>query len=276
MRQIKPYRVLAKQIGRTKARSHRNMRRVNVFCFSGYRFVEISENGVATKTWSEVDDFISMQLISSEERQAETVCVNQEAGLPAIDISAPQGKLLQLLASASGARNILEIGTLGGFSTIWLARAVGKGGRVISIDVDSKHMNIARQNIAREGLADRVDLRLGAAVNVLQKLEEERIAPFDFCFIDADKANNAHYFDWAAKHSRVGGLIVVDNVICAGAVADNLTKEENAINARRLFSALSRDPRVSATAIQTVGLKGWDGMLIAQVCEAVNASDACA
>ena len=273
MRQIKPYRVLAKETDRAKVRSHRNMCRVNVFCFSGHRFVEISENRVANKTWSEVDDFISTQLISPEERQAETICVNQEAGLPAIDISAPQGKFLQLLASASGARNILEIGTLGGFSTIWLARAVGKDGRVISIDVDSKHIHIARQNIAREGLADRVDLRLGAAVNVLGKLEEERIAPFDFCFIDADKANNAHYFDWAAQHSRIGGLIVVDNVICAGAVADDLTKEENAISARRLFGALSRNPRVSATAIQTVGLKGWDGMLIAEVCEVVKASD---
>lgn len=215
--------------------------------------------------WRAVDDYIAGRLIAPAERQQATLEANKEAGLPPIDVSAPQGKLLHLLASAIGARRVLEIGTLGGFSTIWLARALAAGGRVVTVEFDPRHAEVARANVAHAGVADRVDLRLGAALDVLPKIESEGGAPFDLSFIDADKANNAAYFNWALKLSRPGALIVVDNVVRDGAVADAATQEDGALGARRLFDAVAAEPRVTATAVQTVGSKGWDGFLIALV-----------
>ncbi len=217
------------------------------------------------ESWRRVDDYIAGSLISKEEGQAETLAANARAGLPAIDVSPPQGKLLHLLACAIGATRILEIGTLGGYSTIWLARAVGEKGNVVTIEFEPRHAETARANLGREGLSGRVDLRVGAALDVLDRLAAEQPTPFDLAFIDADKANNAAYFRWALKLSRSGGLIIVDNVVREGAVADPLTEDDGALGARALFAAVAAEPRVSATAVQTVGSKGWDGFLIARV-----------
>jgi predicted O-methyltransferase YrrM len=215
--------------------------------------------------WSFVDDFITEKLMSPQRAQQETLRLNQQAGLPAIDVSPPLGKLLYLLVCLGGAQQILEIGTLGGYSTIWLARALGPQGKVVSIDVDRKHLSVARENLVREGLNERVELRLGRGREVLDKLKEENCSPFDFSFIDADKENNAYYFNCAVELSRPGALIFVDNVIRAGGVTDPESADEGAQGARRLFDVISADSRVEATALQTVGSKGWDGFLIARV-----------
>jgi predicted O-methyltransferase YrrM len=215
------------------------------------------------KDWRNVDEYIVDSLITRAERQQETLDANRAAGLPAIDVSALQGKFLHLLAAASGARRILEIGTLGGYSTIWLARALPPDGTIVTIEYEPKNAEVARANIAREGLGDRVDLRIGAALDVLPRLVAG--APFDFSFLDADKAHNADYFDWAVRLSRSGALIVVDNVVREGTVADPQTTDEGSRGVRRLFAAAAADPRVVSTAIQTVGEKGWDGFLIARV-----------
>jgi predicted O-methyltransferase YrrM len=220
---------------------------------------------MAENNWREVDDYIARLLISGAERQSETLAANQRAKLPAIDVSPPQGKFLHLLARSIGARRVLEIGTLGGYSTIWLARALGAGGKVVTIECDQRHAEVARANIAREGVSERIDLRVGAALDILPLLANEAAPPFDVSFIDADKVNNARYFDWAVKLSRPGAWIVVDNVVRDGAVADAATSEESALGARALFDAVAADKRVSASAIQTVGSKGWDGFLIALV-----------
>jgi predicted O-methyltransferase YrrM len=212
--------------------------------------------------WRAVDEYIVDSLITPTERQQATLDANHAAGLPAIDVSGPQGKFLGLLVAAIGARRVLEIGTLGGYSTIWFARALPAGGEVVTIEFDPKHASVARANIAREGLSDRVDLRIGAALEVLPGVAG---APFDLSFIDADKAHNADYFDWAVKLSRPGALVVVDNVVREGTVADPQTRDDGGLGARRLFDQVSKDPRVDATAVQTVGAKGWDGFLIARV-----------
>jgi predicted O-methyltransferase YrrM len=218
-----------------------------------------------TNDWRAVDEFVAGRLIAPAEAQQATLDANNRAGLPAIDVSAPQGKLLSVLAAALGSKRILEVGTLGAYSTIWLARALGPGGLVVTIEYDPRHAKTAAENLAREGVADRVDLRIGAAIDILPQLEAEGVGPFDLSFIDADKANNAAYFDWALKLSRKGSLIVVDNVVREGAVADPHTREDGGLGARKLFDAVAAEPRVTATAIQTVGSKGWDGFLIALV-----------
>lgn len=215
--------------------------------------------------WRAVDEYIVDQLIMPAEGQQETLDANRLAGLPEIDVSAPQGKFLSLLAAVSGARRILEIGTLGGFSTIWLARALPAEGKIVTIEFDQTHAEVALANIAREGLANRVDLRVGAALDVLPKIAAEGGAPFDLAFIDADKAHNADYFDWAVRLSRPGGLVIVDNVVRGGSVADPQTQDDGGLGARRLFAQVATDARVAATALQTVGAKGWDGLLIARV-----------
>lgn len=215
--------------------------------------------------WRIVDEYIADRLIAPAEMQSATLDANKHAGLPAIDVSAPQGKLLHLLALSIGARRILEVGTLGGYSTIWLARALEAGGKVVTIEFDPRHAEVARENIAREGLSDRVDLRVGAALDMLPKIEAEGLGPFDLSFIDADKANNAAYFAFALKLSRPGALIVVDNVVRDGTVADRQTTDDGGLGARKLFDLVAAEPRVTATAVQTVGSKGWDGFLIARV-----------
>jgi predicted O-methyltransferase YrrM len=220
---------------------------------------------VTQEHWSAVDKYIADRLIAPAEGQPETLHNNASARLPAIDVSPPQGKLLNILARSIQAKNILEIGTLGGYSTIWLARALQPGGRIITLEFDAKHAEVARMNITHEGWSHAVDLRVGPALDHLPKLEQEGAGPFDLSFIDADKENNANYFAWALKLSRPGSLIIVDNVVRDGAVIDLANNDPMIEGTRALFDALAAEPRVSATAVQTVGSKGWDGFVIAIV-----------
>ncbi len=215
--------------------------------------------------WSASDRFIEDHLIGAGAARGDTLRANAAAGLPKINVSPAQGKFLHLLALSIGARRVLEIGTLGGYSTIWLARALGPDGKIVTLEFEPRHAEVARQNIAREALSDHVDIRIGPALDLLPKLRAEGFGPVDLAFIDADKENNAEYFNWALEFSRPGGLIIVDNVIRAGAVADLSNMDSMAVGGRRLFDAVAKNPRVSATALQTVGSKGWDGFLIARV-----------
>ena len=212
--------------------------------------------------WSAVDQYIGDQLVESDDALDSALRDSAAAGLPQIQVSPNQGKLLSLLARMIGARNILEIGTLGGYSTIWLARALPKqGGRLITLEYEPKHADVARKNLARAGLSNLVELRLGRAIETLPKLT----GPFDLIFIDADKPSTADYFDWAVKLSRAGSVIVVDNVVRKGGVIDPHSADANVQGVRRFYDALVRDKRVTATAMQTVGSKGYDGFAIALV-----------
>ncbi|MEO6911394.1 MAG: O-methyltransferase [Edaphobacter sp.] len=215
--------------------------------------------------WKEVDEYIADRLIPSDPVLDEAQAANTAAGLPAIDVAPNQGKLLHLLARAVGARKILEIGTLGGYSTTWLARALAEDGRLITLEANAKHAEVARRNIARAGLDQIVTLRLGAALDTLPQLVEEGEGPFDFIFIDADKPNIPKYLTWALKLSRTGTLIVVDNVIREGEVIDAASSDANVQGARQLFDMLASEPRLQATALQTVGSKGHDGFVMAVV-----------
>lgn len=190
---------------------------------------------------------------------------NAAAELPAIDVAPNQGKLLQLLAQLAGARRILEIGTLGGYSTIFLARALPDGGRLVTLEFNPKHAEIARGNLERAGVAAKVEIRVGAALDTLPKIAEEKLGPFDLIFVDADKPNNPHYFEWAVRLSRAGTLIVVDNVIRDGEIAEAENTDPAITGTRRMFELMGKDSRVSATAIQTVGSKGHDGFAMAVV-----------
>lgn len=215
--------------------------------------------------WAAVDRYIADRLVGADLALEEALSTSAAAGLPAINVTPNQGKLLHLLAKSIGARAILEVGTLGGYSTIWLARSLPTDGRLVTLESDPKHAEIARGNIARAGLADIVDLRLGRALDTLPGVEAEGIGPFDLVFIDADKPSNADYFAWALKLTRAGSLIVVDNVVRKGAVVDPSSDDANVRGSRRLYDALAAEPRVSATAIQTVGGKGYDGFAVALV-----------
>ena len=215
--------------------------------------------------WAAVDQYVTDLLVRPDAALEAALQTSAAAGLPAINVTPNQGKLLQLLARLQGARTILEIGTLGGYSTIWLARALPKGGRLITLESDPKHAEIARANIARVGLADVVELRLGLALNTLPQLAAEGRGPFDLIFIDADKPSNPDYFRWALKLSRRGSLIVVDNVVRKGAVIDATSADPTIQGVRRLYELIAAEPRVSATAIQTVGSKGYDGFALALV-----------
>jgi predicted O-methyltransferase YrrM len=214
--------------------------------------------------WSAVDAYITERLVGADAALTAALAANAAAGLPAIDVSAPQGKLLHLLARAIGARKILEVGALGGYSTIFLARALADGGKVVTLELEQKHADVAAANLERAGLRERVDIRVGPALDTLPKLESEGAGPFDLSFIDADKPNNANYFRSALKLSRPGSLIIVDNVVREGTVL-NADGDAFARGARDLFDAMAAEPRVTATAIQTVGSKGWDGFAIAIV-----------
>jgi predicted O-methyltransferase YrrM len=215
--------------------------------------------------WSAVDRYITEKIVLQDEALNAALAANAAAGLPAIDVTAPQGKLMNLLAQIQGARTILEIGTLGGYSTIWLARALPPGGRLITLEAEPKHAQVAQTNIARSGLAHQVDLRLGPALETLQDVFSEYGATFDFVFVDADKVNTPEYFKWSPRLCRPGALIIVDNVIRNGAVADPASEDENVQGMRRFFDMVSAEPRVSATAIQTVGAKGYDGFALLRV-----------
>lgn len=218
-----------------------------------------------SKRWSEVDSYFAKTLIGSDAALDEALAANSAAGLPSIDVSAPQGKLIHLLARMAGARKALEIGTLGGYSTIWLARALPDDGRLITLEVSPRHAEIARRNVAGAGLESKVEIRTGAALTTLPKLEAERLGPFDFVFVDADKTNNAAYLEWALRLSRPGTVIVVDNVVREGGVVEAASRDPDVVGVRRMFELMAREPRLSATAIQTVGAKGWDGFALAVV-----------
>jgi predicted O-methyltransferase YrrM len=221
----------------------------------------IDIGAMAEKSWAAVDEYVSGLLAPHDE----ALEASTRAGLPAIQVSPPQGKLLALLAASIGAREILEFGTLGGYSTIWLGRALADGGRLITLEADPEYAAVAEESIARAGLAELVDLRVGPALDTLPALDDEGAGPFDLTFIDADKVHTPEYFAWALEHSRPGSLIVADNVVRDGRLAD-LSDEDPAIQAqRRLHEAIAADPRVSATTIQTVGGKGYDGFTVALV-----------
>lgn len=220
---------------------------------------------ITKEKWTAVERYLTDALLEPDAALDAALADSVKAGLPPVNISPNMGKLLQMLARIKGVRNILEIGTLGGYSTIWLARALPAGGRLITLEINPKHAEIARTNIARAGLIDRVEVRLGQASEILPQLAAEERGPFDLSFIDADKESNSLYFDWALKLSRKGSLIVVDNVVRDGAVTDAASSDTMVLGVRRLMASLAAEQRVSATAIQTVGSKGYDGFAIALV-----------
>jgi predicted O-methyltransferase YrrM len=220
---------------------------------------------MAQEAWTEVDAYVAGLLAPHDEVLEAALRANADAGLPPIGVSPPQGKLLQLLARTVGARSILEFGTLGGYSTIWLGRALPDGGRLITLEADPQYAEVARANIARAGLTEVVDLRLGPALEALPALEAEGAGPFDLTFIDADKIHSPDYFSWALDHSRPGSLIVADNVVRDGELANPRSDDPTIPAQRRLHEMFAAEPRVSATTIQTVGVKGYDGFSIALV-----------
>jgi predicted O-methyltransferase YrrM len=214
------------------------------------------------KLWADVEDYTGRLFVGEDEALAAALEASAKAGLPEIEVSPNQGKMLMLLACAVGARNILEIGTLGGYSAIWLARALPANGRLISLEAVRRHAEVARENIARAGLADRVEVRLGKALQSLKALEAEGEGPFDLTFIDADKANNTAYFRAALKMSRKGSIIVADNVVRYGGVLDGLSADPNVKGVRSFLDVVAAEPKVSATIMQTVGKKGHDGFAL--------------
>lgn len=215
--------------------------------------------------WSDVDRYLCDLLVPADAALDAALDKSHAAGLPAIAVAPNQGKLLHLLARSIGARRILEIGTLGGYSTIWLARGLRDGGMLVTLEIDAGHAAIARANLERAGLAGVVEVRVGPALESLAQLAAEPRDPFDLIFIDADKPSNTQYFARALELSRVGTLIIVDNVVRGGAVADPGSQDPNVLSTRRFLEVLAAEPRVSATAIQTVGSKGHDGFAIAMV-----------
>ena len=214
-------------------------------------------------TWDAVDRWSTELLGGDDEALAAAVAAGLAAGMPQIHVSAAQGRLLQLLARSVGARRILEIGTLAGYSTIWLARALPEDGRLVTLEADAKHAAVARANLERAGLAARVTLIEGAALETLPRLAGE--GPFDFTFVDADKASLAEYLDHALRLSRPGALIVLDNVVRDGRVIDAASTDASVLGVRRMVERLAREPRLEATVVQTVGAKGYDGMCVARV-----------
>ena len=213
--------------------------------------------------WTAVDCYVNEQIVNEDDALREAIAAADRAGLPQIAVTPSQGKLLYLLARLRGARNVLEIGTLGGYSTIWLGRAVQPGGRVTSLEIDVKHAKVARENVARAGLADVVTVRIGRALDILPSLKE--LWPFDFVFIDADKEQVPQYYEWARTLTGPGALIIIDNVVRDGQLIDAATSDARVRGVRRLHELVSRDAGVEATTIQIVGAKGYDGMTVALV-----------
>jgi predicted O-methyltransferase YrrM len=220
---------------------------------------------VSQETWTAVDEYVAALLAPHDEALEAALRASDQAGLPAIQVSPAQGKLLYLLAKSIRAEQILEFGTLGGYSTIWLGRAIPAAGHLITLEAEPRNAEVAASNISRAGLDDLVDLRVGAALDQLPRLEAEGAGPFDLTFIDADKVHTPDYFAWALDHSRPGSLIVSDNVVRFGALADPASDDPAIPAQRRLHEMLAAEPRVEATTIQTVGSKGYDGFSLALV-----------
>ncbi|MER8185193.1 O-methyltransferase [Kitasatospora sp. NPDC094015] len=215
--------------------------------------------------WTAVDDYFSEVLIGPDEALEGALAAADAAGLPPINVAPNQGKLLQLLAATNGARRILEIGTLGGYSTIWLGRALPAGGSLVTLELDPAHARVAEASLERAGLGDRAEVVVGKAADSLARLADEGVEPFDFVFVDADKPSNPEYFGWALKLTRPGALIVVDNVVRGGAVADAASTDAAVLGVRRMHELIAAEPRVSATSVQTVGTKGYDGFTLIRV-----------
>ncbi|WP_172254510.1 O-methyltransferase [Saccharibacillus deserti] len=214
-------------------------------------------------TWAKADRYLERKLIAHDPALERALDDNEAAGLPPYDVSPLQGKLLQLLIRMNGARRVLEIGTLGGYSTIWMARALPEGGRLITLELEPKHAETARVNLRGAGIADStVEIRVGDARHQLRKLEEEQAEPFDFIFIDADKPNNPAYLEAALRLSKPGTVIVGDNVVRDGEIIDEASEDVRVQGVRRFFDLLEQDPRIEATAVQTVGGKGYDGFML--------------
>jgi predicted O-methyltransferase YrrM len=211
--------------------------------------------------WDKVDQYIADTLVQPDDALASALEASDQAGLPAISVSPAHGKLLWILARLVNAKRILEVGTLGGYSAIWMARALPEGGKLISLEAVAKHAEVARKNIERARLGAKVEVRVGQALATLPSLQ----GPFDLAFIDADKQNNAEYFAWALKLSRPGSVIVVDNVVRDGKVIDARSRDASVQGVRRLNELIAAEKRVSATAVQTVGMKGYDGFAVALV-----------
>jgi predicted O-methyltransferase YrrM len=220
---------------------------------------------VSQNQWASVDRYIGELFLSSDHALEAALQASAAAGLPPINVSPAQGKMLMLLAQLQGARSILEMGTLGGYSTIWLARALPADGRLITLEAEPKHAEVARGNIVRAGLSALVEVRLGKAIETLSLLVKESLGPFDFIFIDADKPGYPSYLPWALKLSRPGTLIIADNIVRNGAVADAGSSDANVQGVRRFNELLAAESKVSTTMIQTVGVKGYDGFTISVV-----------
>jgi len=217
------------------------------------------------ETFAAVDAFVEATLAPDDEALRGALAAAAAAGLPPIQVSPPQGRLLQMLVRLVGARTVLEFGTLGGYSTILLARALADGGRLISLEADAGYAEVARASIERAGLGAAVEIRVGPALDALPRLDEEGAGPFDLVFIDADKVNTPRYFAWALDHARPGALIVADNVVRDGSLGDGASDDPATVAQRQLHETLAAEPRVTATTIQTVGSKGYDGFTIALV-----------
>jgi predicted O-methyltransferase YrrM len=220
---------------------------------------------MSEQQWSAVDDYLNQVVVRPDAALDQALRATAEAGMPKISVSAPLGKLLNLIARMVGARRVLEVGTLGGYSTIWLARALPAEGRVVSLEISPDHAAVVRSNLERAGLAARAEVRVGPALESLPELAEEGAGPFDLVFIDADKANIPAYFEWGLRLGRPGGVIVVDNVVRNGAVLDTSGRDANVAGVRRLNDLLASRPDLEATTIQTVGSKGYDGFTIALI-----------
>jgi len=216
-------------------------------------------------TWTAVDRYIDETFSLTDPALAAAVADSNTAGLPPIQVSVPQGKLLYMMLGMMGAKRVLEIGTLGGYSAIWMARALPADGRLVSLELDPKHAEVARRNLARAGLERLAEVRLGPALASLAALAAEGAAPFDLAFIDADKPTMPDYLDWCVKLVRPGGVIVADNVVRDGKVIDARSRDASVLGVRRLNDLIAAEKRVSATAVQTVGAKGYDGFTVALV-----------
>jgi predicted O-methyltransferase YrrM len=217
------------------------------------------------EVWEAVDKYFDKMLIPHDSTLDDALAAAAAAKLPAIQVSSVQGKLLQLLARIMGARNILEIGTLGGYSTIWMARALPEGGRIITLEADPKHAEVARKNFARAGVESKVELRLGKALDTLPKVAADGLGPFDMFFIDANKSNMPEYFEWSLKLARTGSVIIADNVVREGAVLDAKSKDDDIQGIRRFLEMVGKEKRVSGTAQQTVSTKNYDGFALVLV-----------